>query len=194
MRRFMPSELHLIVAPCEVYRRLARSRGRIGAGRALRRPALVALVLGATVAIGATRHVTPALLLSTTACWAFVVLLQLAVALPLIAAPARHTVGLPRAIDLFFASHAPWSLWMLAAAAWGPSAVGRPLAPVLIAALAPLVLTPRMIAAFFREVLELDAREARLRTLVQQAATWGIPLALYATAVGFWPRLLERLR
>jgi hypothetical protein len=29
---------------------------------------------------------------------------------------------------------------------------------------------------------------------VQQAATWGIPLVLYGTAVAFWPRFLEVIR
>ena len=86
--------------------------------------------------------------------------LQIAIALSLIAAPSRRTVGLPRALDLFFASHAPWSLWFLAAAAWGMSPLGCWSTPLLFLALAPIVLTPRMIAAFFREVLELDPRHA----------------------------------
>src|SRR3954469_19312259 len=117
----MSAELRLIASPRETYARLARERGRIGPLAALRRPALVAVVVGAATAIGATRHITPFLLLSTTACWMFVVLLQLAVALPLVAGPARRTVGPPRATDLFYASHGPWSLWLLVAAAWGPS-------------------------------------------------------------------------
>jgi hypothetical protein len=190
----MSAELRLIASPRVTYARLARERQRIGPLIALRRPALVTAVIGAATAIGATRHITPLLLLSTTACWMFVVLLQLAVALPLVARPAQRTVGVPRAIDLFFASHAPWSLWLLAAAAWGPTQIGRPLLPLLILALLPVLMTPRMVAAFFREVLELDPREAVLRTMVQQAATWGIPLSLFAVAVSLWPRILERIR
>jgi hypothetical protein len=186
--------LQLIVAPRDTYARLARGRGRGGIVTALRRPALVAAVIGAAIAVGATGHVTPRLLLSTTLCWAFVVLLQIGIALPLIAGPSRRTVGLSRALDLFFASHLAWSLWLLAVAMWSPSALGRPLMPVLISAPVPLALTVRMIAAFFREVLELDPREARVRTIIQQAATWGIPLVLYGTAVAAWPRILELMR
>ena len=187
-------ELQLIVAPRDAYARLARARSRGGALTAVRRPVLVALVIGAAIAIGATGHATPRLLLSTTVCWAFVVLLQIGIALPLIAGPSRRTVGLSRAIDLFFAGHAPWSLWLLAVAVWAPSPLGRPLMPVLASAPVPLLLTVRMIAAYFREVLELDPREARVRTILQQAATWGIPLVLYGTAVAFWPRVLEMIR
>jgi len=187
-------ELQLIVSPRDTYARLARTRSRGGVLAALRRPALAAVVMGAAIALGATGHVTPRLLLSTTLCWAFVVVLQIAIAVALIVGPSRRTVGLSRALDLFFASHAPWSLWLLAAAAYSPSALGRPLTPLLLSAVVPLALTVRMIAAYFREVLELDPRHARVRTILQQAATWGVPLVLYGTAVGFWPRFLEMIR
>ena len=187
-------ELQLIVSPRDTYARLARTRSRGGVLAALRRPALVAVVIGAAIALGATGHVTPRLLLSTTVCWALVVVLQISIAVALIAGPSRRTVGLSRALDLFFASHAPWSLWLLAAAAYSPSVLGRPLTPLLLSAVVPLALTVRMIAAYFREVLELDPRNAHVRTAVQQAATWGIPLVLYGTAVAFWPRFLEVIR
>jgi len=187
-------ELQLIVSPRDTYARLARTRSRGGVLVALRRPALAAVVIGAAIALGATGHVTPRLLLSTTLCWAFAVVLQIAIAVALIAGPSRRTVGLSRALDLFFASHAPWSLWLLAAAAYSPSVLGRPLMPLLLSAVVPLALTVRMIAAYFREVLELDPRHAHVRTAVQQAATWGIPLVLYGTAVAFWPRFLEVIR
>jgi hypothetical protein len=153
---------------------------------------MVAIVLGASEAIAATRHVTPGLLLSTTICWSFVVVIQMAIALSLIAAPSRRTVGLPRALDLFFASHVPWSLWMLAAAAWAPSA-GLSITPLLVAAAVPAVLTPWMIAAFFREVLEMDPREARARTAAHQAITWGLFVVLFGTAVALVPRIYEWL-
>ena len=188
------AELRLIVSPRDTYARLARTRSRGGVLVALRRPALAAVVIGAAIALGATGHVTPRLLLSTTLCWAFAVVLQIAIAVALIVGPSRRTVGLSRALDLFFASHAPWSLWLLAAAAYSPSALGRPLTPLLLSAVVPLALTVRMIAAYFREVLELDPRHARVRTILQQAATWGVPLVLYGTAVGFWPRFLEMIR
>src|SRR5260221_1941730 len=129
----MSPEIRLMVSPGETYASLARVSGRVTPLTALRRPLLVVLVLGVSAAIGATRHVTPALLLSTTLCWSFVVVLQAAIALVLVAGPARRTVGLARALDLYFAGHAPWSLWMLAATAWGPSPIGRPMTPIVIA-------------------------------------------------------------
>ncbi len=180
-----------MIAPGHAYAALARVPGRATWLTALRRPALVAVTVGVCTAMAATGRVTPALVLSTTVCWSFVVLLQAAIALALVAAPARRTVGVARAIDLFFAGHAPWSLWLLAAAAWAPSPVGRPLMPLLAAAVVPLVLTPRIVMAFFREVLEMDPREAAARTAAHQAATWLAFLILYGTAVQLLPRVLE---
>jgi hypothetical protein len=187
------AELRLILGPRTTYAALARVADRGSPWSAVRRPLLVAIVLGASGAIAATGHVTPSLLLSMTACWSVVVVLQMAIALSLIARPAQRTVGLARALDLFFASHAPWSLWLLAAAAWAPSAGGRPLWPLLAAAVVPLALTPPMIAAFFREVLEMDPRHAAARTAAHQAITWTLFLVLAGSAVQIWPRVLEWL-
>ena len=93
--------------------------------------------------------------------------------------------------DLYFAGHAPWSLWILAAAAWSPSPLGRPLTPLLLVAVVPLFLTVRITNAFFREVLEMDPRHAVIRTAVQQAITWGSVLILFGTAVALLPRIIE---
>lgn len=188
----MTPELRLMVAPATTYARLARDPSPVGPLTALRRPMLAAVVLGTSIAIGATGHVTPALVLSTTVCWAFVIVLQIAIALPLIAAPARRTVGVARALDLLFASHVPWSLWLLAAAAV-PAPLGRPLAPLLLFALIPLVLTVRMLAAFFREVLHMDPQRATTWTAVHQGITWGLFVLLYGVAVAIHPRIVEWL-
>lgn len=189
----MSSEMRLMIAPRDTYARLARVPSNIGPVRALRRPLVAAIALGVSVAIAATGHAPPALVLSATVCWSLAVAIQAAIAIALIAGPARRTVGVSRAFDLFFASHAPWSLWFLAAAAWAPSPVGRPLTPVLVAAAAPILLTPRMIAAFFREVLEMDPREAMARTAAHQAITWLVFLALAGWAVALPPRVVEWL-
>ena len=73
---------------------------------------------------------------------------------------------------------------MLAAVAWAPSAIGRPWTPIVVAAAVPLILTPRIVSAFFREVLELDPRRAMARTWVTFVSLFGIAIALV-------PRVLE---
>jgi hypothetical protein len=189
----MSSELRLLLSPRETYARLARVPPSIGPLGALRRPLVAAIALGVSVAIAGTGHVTPLLVLSATVCWSFAIAIQAAIAIALIAGPARRTVGLPRAFDLFFASHVPWSLWFLAAAAWAPHPLDRPMTPLLVAAVVPIVLTPRMIAAFFREVLEMDPRDARARTAVHQAVTWLAFITLSGWAIALPPRVVEWL-
>ena len=189
----MSPELRLMLSPRDAYAALARTSGRGTAWTAVRRPLLVAFVLGVATAMSATGRVTPALLLSTTACWSFVVVIQAAIALTLVAGPARRTVGLARAIDLYFAGHAPWSLWMLAVAAWAPSPIGRPLSPLLVAGAVPLILTPRILSAYFREVLEMDPRHALARAAAQQVMTWVTFVVLFGGAVALTPRVLEWL-
>jgi hypothetical protein len=187
----MPLELQLIANPGAAFARVTRSPVRIGAAGALRRPAIVAVVLGASVAMAATREAPPALLLSTTLSWSVVVAAQVLIALALIQRPARATVGVARALDLFFAGHAPWSLWMLAVVAWAPVPGGRPLLPVLVAALVPLALTFRTIAAHFHYVLGFDRRTAVRRTIAHQALTWGLLLGTYGAAVALFPRVVQ---
>lgn len=182
-----------MVSPRAAYAALARASGRGTAWTAVRRPLTVALVLGLATAMSATGRVTPALLFSTTACWSIVVVIQAAIALTLVASPARRTVGLARAIDLYFAGHAPWSLWLLGAAAWAPSTLGRSETPLLFAAAVPLLLTPRILSAYFREVLELDPWDALVRSAVQQTVTWVTFVILFGTAVALVPRVFQWL-
>ena len=179
-----------MISPRETYARLARASSRGTLLTAFRRPLLVAIVLGVSMAKAATGHITPALVASTTLCWSFVIVLQVAIGLGLMSGAPRRTVGTARALDLYFAGHAPWSLWILAVAA-SPSPLGRPNWPFLIAAIVPLFLTARTTNAFFREVLEMDPRHAVMRTVAQQAITWGCLVILYGTAVAWMPRVLE---
>ena len=179
-----------MISPRETYARLARASSRGTLLTAFRRPVLVAIVLGVSMAKAATGHVTPALVASTTLCWSFVIVLQAAIGLGLMAGAARRTVGSARSLDLYFAGHAPWSLWILAVAA-SPSPLGHPMWTFLIAAIVPLFLTARTTNAFFREVLEMDPRHAVMRTVAQQAITWACLVVLYGTAVAWMPRVLE---
>src|SRR5688572_7580173 len=94
----MSPEIALMLSPRGTYASLAREGRRASLLTAARRPLLVAAVLGASIAIGATGHVTPGLLLSTTLSWSFVVAVQAVIALLLIAGPARRTVGLARSV------------------------------------------------------------------------------------------------
>lgn len=184
----MTPELRLMVAPAPTYARLARERSSVGPLRAVRRPLLAAVVVGVAMALSTTGHVTPMLALRTTVAWSFVVVLQVAIAMLLIAGRARRTVGVARGLDLFFLSHAPWSLWLLATAAF-LAPLDPPQSLLVLLALIPIGLTARAIAAFFREVLQLAPRQALMRTMLHQAITWSAFVTLYGTAIALTPRV-----
>ena len=189
----MSPELGLIVSPHDTYAALVREPVRASLVTALRRPVLVALVLGVSVSITATGRATPVLVAGTTLSWSYIVLLQLAIAMALVARGARRTVGLARGLDLFFAGHAPWSLLVLAAAAWAPSPVGRPFWPLAVLAVIPVLLTPRIVVAFFAEVLGMSVRDARRMTALHQAITWTAFVAIVWVSSALTPRALEFL-
>lgn len=188
-------ELALIRSPRPVYAAMAAKMApRVGI-RWLRRPLLAALSIGVSVALAATGHLTLALVASTTICWMVVVLAQLAIAAAFIAPRARDGIGTARALELFFAAHVPWSLTLLVFAALMAmtSPVGRGPA-LLLMFLFPMIATPRMIAAFFEQVLRLDPARARRLTAAHQTITWGSLLVAYGYAVQLWPRVTGLFR
>src|SRR6185436_18696124 len=102
-------ELRLMLAPTETYRRLLRQPSRSprnGLGRLL----LVGLVVGTSVALGATGRVSLGLVLSCALCWSVAPLAQ---ALALAACARPSPLPYPRLLELFLLTHAPWSLWLL---------------------------------------------------------------------------------
>jgi hypothetical protein len=186
-------ELRLIAAPRDTYASLARAPVTPSMAVALRRPALVALIIGISVAIAATGRASPALVLSTTLTWSYVVVLQLAVALAMIAPRAGRGIGVARALDLFFAGHAPWSIFILLGAAVMSLPLGWSQWPLEALAVVPAVLTWRIVRAFFAEVLGMDRQAARRAAVVHQAVTWATFVAVNWVASAFVPRLLEWL-
>jgi hypothetical protein len=188
------NDLTLAIAPARTYRRLASRRADCGWGAALARPAFAALLIGTALAIASTGRVTLGLVASLTLCWSFAPAWQLIAAAIVIAASPRRGVGMPRALDLFFAGHVPWSSWLLAAAAW-IAAAGRPFDPaaLLLSALIPAIWTPAIVFAFCRTVLHETRRGALIRTAAHQAMIWTFAATVFALAVAALPRVLRLL-
>jgi hypothetical protein len=89
-----------------------------GAWLAIRRPLLVAAVFGCAVSLMTSGRVSLRLAAPATLYWSFVPLLELT-GLAAVWPWKRSQVSFARAIDLFFVSHTPWSLWLCAfAAVW----------------------------------------------------------------------------
>lgn len=156
--------------------------------------ALIALVIGTSVAAASTERVTASLVLSCSASWAFVPLIQLSTGTWLL----RGAVGgtRTRALEAYFDTHRPWSLFILAfhglILAWPAS---RSFVLMLIpAAVLPIALTALALTRLCREVLGVSPAAARRMVLVHQFATY-VVVAIYASwASAYLPRLVGLAR
>jgi hypothetical protein len=165
-----PSDaLGLMLRPVREYRRhLAHARDAPW-WRALFVPGLVALLLGIVTSAAATGRVVASLVVSQTLCWSFVPALQLITGSTLIAASRERRVPFARALELLFAAHGPWSLWLVAIGALQTVPVNQSF--LLVSTLAPATWTTWLLLAYSREVLGMPAGKARLRVLAHQMAT-----------------------
>jgi len=181
-----------MLAPTETYRRLLREPSR-GARNGLGRLLLIGLVVGTSVALGATGRVSLGLVLSCGLCWSVAPLAQ---ALALAACARPSPLPYPRLLELFLLTHAPWSLWLLcvslgAALSFpeGSSSWTGAAAYAYTTALLPALWTPRLVFSFFREVLALPPRRAAWKTACYELALLLPALACFSFAVGVEARL-----
>jgi hypothetical protein len=192
----LSADLTIMFSPKDAYRRFAalpvRDRWFVVG---LRRPAFVALLIGSMIAMTATDRIGVGLVLSVGLCWSFATVVQTAAAAGVIAAFPGRIVGGARALDLFFMSAGPWSLWLLTLGAWAGLAADHTAIPrvALATAAVPIVWTAVIVFAFCRSVLNASFRGALTATLIHQAAIWIFTAVYISTAVQAWPRLLGAL-
>ena len=139
----------------------------------------LSLLVGACAAFSATGRITATQLLTLSITWSFLPILHVLI--------ARMVMG--KQLALFLTGHAPWSLWLIAAASMTGSFGFAAYWWMLLLAVVPGVLTLRIVFAYCVEVLGLDGRAAIRRTLVHQAITWLIALIYLERAVSLIPRI-----
>lgn len=180
--------IRLMGAPSREYRlRLAERRPITWVG-ALRTPILLAVMLGLLNATAAAGHVSLELVLHEIASWSFVPLLQLMTGAALIASAPARRVSFPGSIELLFAAHGPWSLWLVAATLL--QTINPNPYIVVGSGAVPMLFTAVLLMAFGREVLGLTAREARWRVAAHQAVTVLLILAYIEFATRLSVRIL----
>jgi hypothetical protein len=187
-------ELRIMLRPALAYEALLAAPPH-GPFLALRRPALVALVIGTAIAVSATGRVTAWLVLDLALCWSFAPLLQVATAAVLLRSPLSR-VGTGVRMDLWFAGHGPWSLWLLAVAVCYASfpATRRIEYPILATAIVPAAWTAIIGTAFCRTILLDTPARAWARVALHQAVTWTIVFGYITLASQLWPRFLSLAR
>ena len=96
------------------------------------------------------------------------------------------------ALNLWFAAHLPYTLWMLAVSVL--MAISRHAsAELLIAsAIVPAAWTFVLVSAFCRVVLQTGRAGARWRAIAHQLLIWTIALSYVAWAAGGWFQVLDQ--
>ena len=179
----MPSiETEIALRPEPAYRRLV-AESDVPAWHVLVRAAVVLIVIAVVLPIMAVRRITFGLVLTTAAAWSAIVVIQAVAGAIVIASAPRRPIAFTRALDLWFAGHAPYSVWLLLL----PFLTGIPGATphdvMGITIVAPLVWTIFIVTAFCRVVLGTTPQGARWRAALHLAlvAAAGVPLILWAT-------------
>jgi len=179
-------EVRLAVAPAATYRRLVTANAGDTASRVLARIAMPLLVTAVTLPMIAIQRVTVGLAATTAIAWAFAFAIQALVGMCVIASSRRRTMGMARALDLWFAAGFPYQVWLLVASFWALTVNGVSLDMLVASGIVPAAWTAVIVSAFCRTVLGTSVGGAHWRAAAHQAAVWAISLALVATSAGGW--------
>lgn len=189
---FWSDDVYVALAPARRYRELLARDEPTGWVDALQRPGFVVMLLGTLVPMAAVGRVTLGLVVTAALSWSFAVAIQVLIGLAIVASAASRKTTMARALDLYFAGHVPWSLWLSAIAAWITSGLdGLSFDVIAFSAMATAIWTAVIVAAFCREVLGTTASGAWLRVAAQQAIVWAVVFSYIAWAAGGWFRLVE---
>lgn len=152
---------------------------------------LVAVIIGTSVSVAATERIDWSLMLTSSLAWSFVPILQLLTGTVLVL--PRKRMGRIDALEAYFSTHVPWSLWILGVhALLLLTGLTRDVAHwVVITAAIPAALTVRLLLAFCRERLGMDAPAARRQVVLHQLLSYTLVILYLNFAVALWPRLLS---
>lgn len=166
----LSDEWRVAVAPQQTYAALVSDPA--APTQLVARIALILLVFATIASAILTGRITIPLVANGALAWCFVLVLQIAIGtLVILSAPTRR-VGLVRALDLWLASHLPYSLWLLLIALWFGVAETFPPFALVLTVIVPALWTSLIGRAYCRAVLGVSARGAHWRVAVHQSMAW----------------------
>jgi hypothetical protein len=159
----------------------------------LARPATVLLVIAVAIPMMALHRVTLRLVGTTARLWSVAIAIKSVAAWCVIRSTDARQVHTAQAIDLWFAGHLPYSLWllMLPIITSSTSSSTPPLEVVGLTSLVPIVWTTFIVAAFCRTVLRTTPAAARWRAGIHVGAVVIVAATLFAISAGGGAALLS---
>ena len=167
----------------------------------VRRPMLLAFVLGCGVSLLASGRLSPRLILDGAISFAFVPALE-AVAFAVVYRLGSRPVRFAPAMDLFFATNRPWLLMLVALAALGVFQSQRQVAIWSVpprlwilagAAVLAIAWSVYLDFAFFRRALQRSTAAAARDVIVLRGITW-ILGTVYLLGFASWPVIVAWTR
>ena len=178
------TDVRLAFAPSATYQQLISQNSAICWWRALARPALVLLLIAVVVPMMVANVITARLVIAGAIAWGFVVAIQLAIGAVFVAPSRARDVGFWPAMNLWFAGHVPYSLWILLLPFLTGSLSVPPHDVMGLSFLAPLAWTRVITSAFFQTVLGMDPSTARRRASLHLMIVVIVTSALVLWAAG----------
>ena len=186
------SELAIALSPDQTFERLITNTS--SARGLLTRLFIVLATIAIVVPTLAVQRVTVSLVATAAVSWSFILVIQLVVAVGVILSSRARRVGLLHALDLWFAAHIPYSLWMVAMAVLAANSHLVDPAFMFATAVVPAGWTAWIVTAFCRTVLNVDSTGARRRAAAHQVVVWGIALTYGAVTTGGWFQIVNAAR
>jgi len=193
----LSAEARVLLGPAAAFRELAQGPEGGGAWVLVRRPLLLAFVIGCLVSLQASGRLSARLIADGAVSFAFAPLFAMA-ALAAVYRLSPRTISFARAVDLFFAATAPWLLWMIAFATlrclqtpMQAAAPPRFLLSMLEWSLVPIAAwSARIDLQFFREVLPRPAASPVRDLILQRAIGWTCTIG-YFLGYAIWPYMVS---
>lgn len=156
-----------------------------------RRLGIILLVIAVCIPIVSLQRVTIASVVASAVSWSFILAIQLVLATLVIASVPTRQTTMRRALDLWFAGHLPYTLWLLAVAALVPNLSFASLEMIIGLAIVPSVWTAAIVSAFCRVILGTSHAGARWRAAVHFIAVWVVGLQYVAWSAGGWFQITD---
>ena len=184
------TEVVVAFGPEVAYRRLLGEATARAGRQLLQRLGVMLLVIGIAIPLMAVQRATILLVVTAALSWSFVLAIQVAVATLVIASVPTRPIGRLESLNLWFAAHLPYTVWMLAVSVLMATSRHASAELLIASAIIPATWTFVIVSAFCRVVLQTGRTGAWWRATAHQLLVWTIALVYVAWAAGGWFQVL----
>ena len=185
------AEARVLFRPAATFGELMRHE--CGRAPLVRKPLLLAFLLGCSVSVLASGRFSVRLITDGALSFLFVPLIEMAALALVTGTGTRRGISFKRTVDLFFTGNAPWLLWLVGFAVLGCLVTPVKMGPWILAffagSLIPVSWSVYIDYHFYREVMNRPPASAVRDILIHRAISWVVAGA-YFFGIAIWSELL----